>query len=126
MYIDLLTRIKNAQLVKKESVKAPYSKIDEEIVEILAKNNYLKGYEKKGRKIKRILHIELRYEKGKGAINGIKFISKPSRRIYVSYREIKPVKHGYGLSILSTSKGIMAGPKAKKMKIGGEILFEIW
>ncbi len=59
-------------------------------------------------------------------IRGLKFLSKPSRRLYVGYKEIKKVKSGHGLLVLSTSKGILSGEEAKKMKIGGQLLFEIW
>jgi len=126
MYIDLLTQIKNAQAVKKENVKVAYSKMDERILEILKDNGYIENFQKKGRGAKRVLDIKLKYQNGKGVINGVKFISKPSRRLYTGYKEIKPVKHGYGLLILSTPKGILTDKEAKKMKVGGEMLFEIW
>ncbi|MEK7549287.1 MAG: 30S ribosomal protein S8 [Patescibacteria group bacterium] len=126
MYTDLLIQLKNAQAVKKESIKVPYSKMDEEIVKILTANNYVGKFEKRGRSPRRILDINLKYPNNEGAIQGIKFISKPSRRIYVGYKEIRPIKHGYGLMVLSTPQGIMAGGEAKKEKVGGEALFEIW
>jgi len=126
MYINLLTQLKNAQAVKKESIKVPYSKMDEAVLKILVKNKFVKDFEKKGRGVKKILSIDLKYNEGEGAISGIKFISKPSRRLYIGYKEIKPVKHGYGLLVLSTPKGILTGQEAKKMKVGGEMLFEIW
>jgi len=126
MYINLLTQIKNAQAVKKENVKVAYSKMDERILEILKDNGYIENFQKKGRGAKRVLDIKLKYQNGKGVINGVKFISKPSRRLYTGYKEIKPVKHGYGLLILSTPKGILTNKEAKKMKVGGEMLFEIW
>jgi len=126
MYINLLTKIKNAQMGKKENIKAVFSKIDEAIVKILSANNYIDGFEKKGRGVKRILDVKLKYIDGKGAINGMKFISKPSRRIYVGYEKIKPVKRGYGMSVVSTPKGVLTNKEAKKEKVGGEMLFEIW
>ena len=100
--------------------------MDESIVEILAKNKLIKGFEKKGRGVKKILDVELKYDDKKGAIRDVKFISKPSRRFYIGYKEIKPVKGGYGLLIMSTPKGILTGQEAKKKKVGGEALFEIW
>ncbi len=126
MYTDLLIQLKNAQAVKKESVKVPYSKMDEDIVKILTANNYVGKFEKRGRSPRRILDINLKYPNNEGAIQGIKFISKPSRKIYIGYKEIRPIKHGYGLMVLSTPQGIMAGGEAKKEKVGGEALFEIW
>jgi len=126
MYINLLTQLKNAQAVKKENIKISYSNIKEKILEVLKNNDYIENFEKKGRGAKRVLDIKLKYDDGRGVINGIKFISKPSRRLYIGYKDIKPVKRGYGLLILSTPKGVMSGKEARKMKVGGEVLFEIW
>lgn len=126
MYTNLLTQLKNAQAVKKENIKVFHSKADEKIAEILAANDYLEKFEKKGRGAKKILDIKLKYADGDGAIGGFKFISKPSRRIYLGYNEIRPVRQGYGLMVISTPKGIMTGKEAKKLKVGGEALFQIW
>ena len=122
----MLTKIKNAQAVKKENVKVNYSKINESILKILSSGGYIDGFEKKGQGIKRVLDIKLKYENNAGAINEIKLISKPSRHIYMGYKEIKLVKRGYGLMVISTPSGIMNGKDARKMKVGGEALFEIW
>jgi len=119
MYINLLTQLKNAQAVKKENVKIPYSKMDEGVLKILTSNNYIENFEKKGQKIKRYFDVKLKYVENKGAINGIKLISKPSRRIYVGFEKIRLVKSGYGLMVVSTSKGIMSGQEARKVKMGG-------
>ncbi len=127
MYLDLLTKIKNAQAVKKDSVKMPYSNMDFAVAEILAKNKFLEGAFKKGRLPKRVLDVKLKYDKtGRGAIQGVRILSKPSRKIYVGYKEIKPVRQGYGVLILSTPKGVMDGKEAKKNKLGGQVLFEVW
>lgn len=126
MYIDLLTQIKNAQAVKKESIKVPYTKNDERILEILASRKYIAAYDKKGRAPKRVLSIDLKYEDGVGAIEGVRFVSRPSIHIYKGCDEIRPVKNGRGCAIVSTPKGIMTGENARKEKVGGEIFFEIW
>lgn len=126
MYINLLTQLKNAQAVKKDAVKMPYSKNKEKILDILAAQKYVAEFEKKGRNPKRILNIKLAYQDGAGVINGIKFISTPSRHIYAGYKEIRLVKSGYGTLVVSTSRGIMTGQEARKKKLGGELLFEIW
>jgi len=127
MYINLLTQLKNAQAVKRESIKTSYSKMKEKILEVLKDNDYIESFERKGRGAKRILDIKLKYRSdGRGVIDGIKFISKPSRRLYIGYKDIRFVKHGYGLLFLSTPKGILTGKEARKMKVGGEALFEIW
>ena len=126
MYIDLLTQIKNAQAVKKESIKVPYTKNDERILEILASRKYIAAYDKKGRAPKRVLSIDLSYRDGQGAIEGVRFVSRPSIHIYKGCDEIRPVKNGRGLAVVSTPKGIMTGENARKEKVGGEIFFEIW
>ena len=126
MYINLLTQLKNAQAVKKESVKFAYSKMDEKVLQILEENHYIEDFKKLGKGAKRILEINLKYPADRVAIEGIYFVSKPSRRIYIGHKEIRPVRHGYGLIVLSTPKGILTGREAKKMKVGGEILFKIW
>lgn len=126
MYIDLLTKIKNAQAVKKESIKTSYSKMDERVLEILKEHEYVEDFDKKGRGTKKILEVKLKYNDNKGVINGVKFISKPSRHLYVGYKDIRPVKHGYGILVVSTPGGVMAGQEAKKIKTGGEMLFQIW
>jgi len=126
MYINLLTQLKNAQAVKKESIKFAYSKMDEKILQILEENHYIADFKRLGKGTKRIFEINLKYPADRVAIEGINFISKPSRRIYTGYKEIRSVRRGYGLMVLSTPKGIFTGKEAKKLKVGGEILFKIW
>lgn len=126
MYINSLIQIKNAQQAKMETVKIPYSKINEQVVDILVKNGYLENSDKKGRSPKKIIDIKLKYDDNKGVINDIRLISKSSRRVYIGYKDIRPSKQGYGLLVLSTPKGIMTGKEARKSKMGGELMFEIW
>lgn len=123
---DMLVSIKNAQTVKKETVKIPFSKIKFEIAKILQKEGYIDKVEEKGRG-KKFLIIYLKYDENKKpAITGVKKISKPGQRVYKGYQEIKKIKGGYGLAVISTSKGLMSDKEAKKQKIGGEVIFEIW
>ena len=96
------------------------------VAELLARYHYIGGVVKKGRLPKRVIEIKLKYKDNKGVISGIKFLSKPSRRLYLGYRDLRPVKQGYGLLVISTPKGIMTGAEARKLKLGGELLFEIW
>ncbi len=126
MYTDLLTKIKNAQQVKKASLKVPYSAMDLAILEVLAKGGFIESVSKKGRMPKRILEIVLKYNDGQGAIEGTKFLSVPSLRRYAGYGNLRKVRQGYGTALISTSKGIMTIEEAKKAKIGGQLLFEIW
>jgi small subunit ribosomal protein S8 len=126
MYTSLLTHILNAQKVRKEKVKTPYSAMDEKVLEILSASKYITTFEKKGRNPKKYLEIDLLYKNDIGAIHGLKFVSVPSRHIYKKYTQLKRVKQGYGVAVLSTSKGLMTDANAKKQKVGGEILFNIW
>lgn len=126
MVADLLTKIKNAQKARKDLLKVAYSNLDFAISELLVKNNYLESAAKKGRMPKRIIEIKLKYNEGQGAINEINILSKPSRRLYSGYKDLKMVKQGYGLGVVSTSKGLLTSQEARKMKVGGQLLFEIW
>jgi small subunit ribosomal protein S8 len=126
-YIQILNLIKNAQAVGKDKVKyATVSNMGEAVLSVLLKNNYIAGFEKKGRKTKKYFSIDLLYRDCVGAVTDFKLISKPSRRIYKSYKELRSIRQGFGISVLSTSKGIMTGIQARKEKVGGQVLFEIW
>ena len=126
----MLTQIKNAQSRGKEEVVLPFSKMTLGIAEILKNKGFVGSVEKKVRKMKKseisILGVGLKYENGVGAISNIKLISKPSRRVYAGKDDLKPVRNGYGISIISTPKGLMTGDEARKMGIGGEIICEVW
>ena len=127
MYTDLLIRIKNAQAVKKESVKIPYSAMDRAVLSVLKKGGFINDFTTIGRVPNKILEVDLKYkEDGKGIVSGVKILSKPSRHLYSSYDKIYPIRQGYGLMVVSTSKGIIDGRSARKIKLGGELLFEIW
>ncbi len=123
---DMLTSIRNAQAVLKETVKIPFSKLKFEIAKILEKNAFVEKVEKKGRGIKRIIEIKLKYEDKKPVISGLKRISKPGQRIYLRAKKIKPVRSGYGISIISTSKGLLTDKEVRKQNIGGEVICEVW
>jgi len=120
---DMLNRIRNAQAVAKETVVIPYSNLKYEIAKILEKQELVGKIEKKGRKPRKTIEISLKYP---AVISGLRRISKPGQRIYTSAKEIKPVRGGYGISIVSTPKGIMTNKEAKRKKLGGEIICEIW
>ncbi len=126
MYIDLLTKLKNAQKAKLPNIKAAFSQMDLAIAELLAKHKFIDSVEKKGRMPKRVLDIKLRYVNGEGVIGGVEFLSKPSRRLYSGYKDIKKVLSGYGVLVVSTPRGILEGGEARKEKVGGALLFKIW
>ncbi len=123
---DMINRIKNAQTVSKETVKVPYSKLKYEIAKILEKKGWVEKVERKGKIPSKVIEIKLKYDNKKPAISKVKRVSKPGQRIYKSYTEIRRVREGRGMSIISTSKGLMTNSQAKKEKQGGELLFEIW
>ena len=120
---DMLTRIRNAQKAEHKSVIMPLSKIKLEIAKILKKEGYIEELKKSDKKGSKYLEIDLKYP---AAINEIKRVSKPGQRFYVKADKIKQVKSGYGISIISTPKGLMTGKEAKKAGLGGEALLEIW
>jgi len=119
---DMLTRIRNAQLVGKPSVLVPYSKMKLEIAKILAREKYIGGFSVK----KNNIMIDLIYHDGVPAISYVVRVSKPGRRVYVKKDRIPWVKGGYGLAILSTSQGLMTDKESRKKKIGGELICKIW
>lgn len=124
---NMFTSIRNGYASGKESVVVPYSKLKMEILKLLTKEAYIKSASKRGKKVKKSIEIFLSYdEKGKPGVLKIKRISKPSRRIYVSYKDVFSVGRGHGKVVLSTPKGIMTGAEARKQKIGGELMGEIW
>jgi small subunit ribosomal protein S8 len=124
---DMIIRIKNAQAVSKETVSFPYSKMKLAIAELLEKEGFVKSVAKKGKKVFKSIEVELIYnEDGSPKVTEVSRVSKPSKRIYRPVTEIHSVKHGAGLLVLSTPKGILSGKQALKEKVGGEVLFKIY
>lgn len=123
---DMLNQIKNAEAVGKTEVLLPLSNLKHEIAMMLSKEGFVGEIKKttKG-KIKQ-LKIGLKYENGVPALEGAKRVSKPGQRIYVKANEIKKVRGGFGVAVISTPKGLMSGKDAKKAKLGGEVLLEVW
>jgi small subunit ribosomal protein S8 len=126
MHYNILSELKNATRAKKDKITFPFSKMDFAILTKLAENGYIKSAEKEAVGKKNIITVRLAYKNKEAAVNDFKIMSKPSRHLYSDYRSVPTVKQGHGLSMLSTSKGIMTGREAKKQKVGGEYLFEIW
>ena len=123
---DMLTRIRNAQLVRKLEVRLPYSKIKEQIATILSDEGYLQSVNTDEERGKKVLVLKLKYVAKKPVIQHIKRISKPGRRIYVGTKELPYVFDDLGFAIISTSKGLMTNKQARSAKIGGEIVCEIF
>ncbi|MEA2112936.1 MAG: 30S ribosomal protein S8 [Patescibacteria group bacterium] len=124
---ELIIGIKNAGKAGKESVKFPYSNFKMSIAEILAKEGYIKSVSKVGKMPKRILEVEIAYkDRNLPKIKDVVRVSKLSKRIYKGSGDIQSIKNGYGMSVLSTSNGVMTDKEARKAKVGGEVLFKIW
>jgi len=126
MYWNLLSKIKNGYLARREKITIPFSRLNFDILKVLQEKGYVNNVEKKIINKKNFLEIKLSYSNNKPAMSDFKLISTPSRHIYKTYKELKPVKQGYGLGVVSTSKGVMSSADAFKNKIGGEYLFEVW
>lgn len=124
---DMFAKIKNAQAVKKETVLISHSKLKAEIAKLLLKHGYIKEISRRGKKSKKNLELILKYdEKGRPGITHLARISKPSCRVYLPFKEIRPVRGGSGAMIFSTPKGLLTDKEARKEKTGGEAMGEIW
>lgn len=124
---DMLTRIRNAGKAKFNRVDIPGSRLKTEIAKILMEEGYIRNYKFIKDKKQGILRIYLKYDdRQTSAIFGLERVSKPSRRVYVNRKDVKPVLNGMGIAILSTSRGVMTDKKARTEKVGGEILCNIW
>lgn len=121
---DFIIRLQNASRVGKTSVSLSPSKLKMAIAQKLLGEGYLAEVENS--KKNEVLTVALAYKSGKPVISGVKRLSKPSRRLYVGARDVRPVKRGHGVMLLSTPKGIMTGKEAREAHVGGEVLFEIW
>jgi len=119
---DLIIRIKNASAVNKETVAMPVSNLKRIIASVLKEKGFISDFEIKDNS----LDIVLKYDDGKSVIHDMKRISKPGRRLYSKTNALKSFKGGLGCRIISTSAGVMTDYEARKRKLGGEVLFEIW
>lgn len=122
---DMLTRIRNAQMTKKRDLVLPFSRLKFELAKILEKEGFIKRAARTKNRFDQ-LEIELKYKANKPVIQNLKRISKPSRRVYAPWDKIPVVLNGLGVSVISTSKGLMTNKQARKEKVGGEVLCEIY
>ena len=124
---DMLTRIRNANTVKHETVDVPASNIKKEIVRILLEEGFVRGYDVIEDEKQGIIRIQLKYgQSGERVIQGIKRISKPGMRVYTNAYEVPKVLNGLGIAIISTSQGLKTDKQARELGIGGEVLAYIW
>lgn len=124
---DFLTRIRNAQAARHEKVDIPASSAREGLAKVLKEQNYIANYKVVKDNKQGMMRVYLKYDEGnKPAITKLRRYSRPSRRHYVQAAEIPNVREGYGMAILSTSKGIMSGGQARQQNVGGELLCVVW
>ena len=119
---DLLTRIRNAQMIGIREVQLPFSNIKTEILRVLKEEGFIESYESKADGAKKDISIKLKYYQGKPVIERIKRISRPALRIYRACRELPQVRGGLGIAIISTPKGVMTDKAARTQNVGGEVL----
>lgn len=124
---DLLTRIRNGNIIFRPRVEVPASKFNEAVVSLLVKEGYLKGYRIRVRKGRSLMEIFLKYsEQGEKVITHLEKVSKPGQRKYVGKDEIPRVLNGLGICVLSTPRGVLSGAQAKRIGQGGELLCYVW
>ncbi|MEL6244671.1 MAG: 30S ribosomal protein S8 [Pseudomonadota bacterium] len=123
---DMLTRIRNAQMRGMTRVSTPASKLRVRVLEVLEAEGYIRGFAEVEREGRRNIEIDLKYYEGEPVIQEIKRVSKPGRRVYSSVNDIPLVRNGLGISILSTSKGVVSDNVARDNNVGGEILCRVF
>lgn len=124
---DMLTKIRNANEARHEKVDIPTSKLKLEIVKILKTEGYIKNFKKIQNEGQNFIRIFLKYdEKNDPIIHGLSKVSKPGRRVYSGYREMPRILNGYGITIVSTSDGVITGRKAVEKQVGGELICTVW
>ena len=122
---DLLTRIRNGQKAGMQKVASPASKLRANVLEVLKREGYIRGYSEDADN-ERQFRVVLKYYEGEPVIREISRVSKPGRRVYSSIKDLKPVKNGLGISILSTPKGVMSDTAAREANVGGEVLCRVY
>ena len=123
---DMLTRIRNGQQAKKDSVLAPASKLRANVLEVLTREGYIRGYSEDASGKHAALRIELKYFEGEPAIKHVARVSKPGRRVYAGSKELPVVRNGLGITIVSTPKGVLSDAEARTENVGGEVLAEVF
>jgi len=123
---DLLTRIRNGQRAKKDSVLSPASKLRARVLEVLQREGYIRGYSEDATGVHPQLRIELKYFEGEPAIKHVARVSKPGRRVYSGSKELPVVRNGLGITIVSTPRGVLSDAEARNLNVGGEVLAEVF
>jgi small subunit ribosomal protein S8 len=123
---DMLTRIRNGQRARKDSVLTPASKLRARVLDVLQREGYIRGYAAEDLGPARGIRIELKYFEGQPAIRHLARISKPGRRVYSGATELPRIRNGLGITIVSTPKGVLSDAEAREQNVGGEVLAEVF
>ena len=123
---DLLTRIRNGQRAKKDSVLSPASKLRVRVLDVLQREGYIRGYSEEQMGPAAGVRIELKYFEGQPAIKHVARVSKPGRRVYSGSQELPRVRNGLGITIVSTPRGVLSDSEAREQNVGGEVLAEVF
>ena len=123
---DMLTRIRNGQRARKDSVLTPASKLRVRVLDVLQREGYIRGYSEEASGPAKAIRIELKYFEGQPAIKHVARVSKPGRRVYSGAQELPRVMNGLGITIVSTPKGVLSDAEARAENVGGEVLAEVF
>ena len=123
---DMLTRIRNGQQARKDSILTPASKLRAHVLDVLQREGYIRGYSEEPVAGQKGLRIELKYFEGQPAIQHVARVSKPGRRVYSASRELPRIRNGLGITIVSTPRGVLSDAEARDQNVGGEVLAEVF
>ena len=123
---DMLTRIRNGQRARKDSVLSPASKLRARVLDVLQREGYIRGYSEEEMGPAKGIRIELKYFEGQPAIKHVARVSKPGRRVYSGSKELPVVRNGLGITIVSTPRGVLSDAEARTQNVGGEVLAEVF
>ena len=123
---DMLTRIRNGQRARKDSVLSPASKLRVRVLDVLQREGYIRGYSEEEMGPAKGIRIELKYFEGQPAIKHVARVSKPGRRVYSGSQELPRVLNGLGITIVSTPRGVLSDAEARDQNVGGEVLAEVF
>lgn len=123
---DMLTRIRNGQQARKDSVLTPASKLRANVLEVLKREGYIRGYSPNETAAHPELRIDLKYFEGQPAIQYVQRVSKPGRRVYSGAKDLPKVRNGLGITIVSTPKGVLSDSEAREQNVGGEVLCQVF
>jgi small subunit ribosomal protein S8 len=123
---DMLTRIRNGQRARKDSVLSPGSKLRVRVLDVLQREGYIRGYSEEAMGPAKGIRIELKYFEGQPAIKHVARVSKPGRRVYSGSKELPRVQNGLGITIVSTPRGVLSDAEARDQNVGGEVLAEVF